>query len=94
MQKKSSTATDDQEIKLSIERELDNTHMIQKTGLADSLNFFCLVVASDSLVTPWTAAHWAPLSHEIPQARILEWVAIPWLRNCDPTCMQHGKKLF
>jgi len=45
-------------------------------------------------VTPWTAAHGAPLSHEIPQARILEWVAIPWLRNCDPTCMQHGKKLF
>ena len=27
--------------------------------------------------TPWTAAHQALLAHEILQARILEWVAIP-----------------
>ena len=27
-------------------------------------------------VTPWTIAHQAPLSMGIPQARILEWVAI------------------
>ena len=29
-------------------------------------------------VTPWTAAHQAPLSMGILQARTLEWVVIPW----------------
>ena len=33
-------------------------------------------IMSDS-VTPWTVAHHAPLSIEILQARILEWVAMP-----------------
>ena len=33
-------------------------------------------VVSDS-VTPWTAAHQAPLAMGILQARILEWVAMP-----------------
>ena len=37
-------------------------------------------VLSES-VTPWTVAHQAPLSHGILQARILEWVAIPFSRG-------------
>ena len=34
-------------------------------------------VMSDSLVTPWTGAHWAPLSMGLLRQEILEWVAIP-----------------
>ena len=30
--------------------------------------------------TLWTAAHQAPLSMEILQARILEWIAMPFSR--------------
>ena len=38
-------------------------------------------VMSNSLQPPWTAVHKTPLSvHEILQARILEWVAIPFSR--------------
>ena len=33
-------------------------------------------VVSDSFATPWTVACQAPLSMQILQARILEWVAI------------------
>ena len=37
---------------------------------------------SDSFATPWTIAHRAPLSMDwILQARILEWVAIPFSRG-------------
>ena len=32
-------------------------------------------------VTPWTVAHQAPLSIEILQARVLEWVAMPSYRG-------------
>ena len=32
-------------------------------------------------VTPWTAAHQAPLSMEILQAGILEWLAMPSSRG-------------
>ena len=39
-----------------------------------------LSVVSDSEI-PWTAAHQAPLSMGILQARILEWVAIPSSRG-------------
>ena len=35
----------------------------------------CSVMSN--FVTPWTAAHQAPLSMGILQARILEWVAVP-----------------
>ena len=42
-------------------------------------------------VTPWTAAHQAPLSMGISQARILEWVAISFSRGSsqawDWTCV-------
>ena len=43
-------------------------------------------------VTPWTIAHQAPLSvHGILQARILEWVAIPFAKVSslprDQTCI-------
>ena len=42
-------------------------------------------VVSDSLPTPWTVAHQAPLSMGILQARILEWVAISFSRgSCQP----------
>ena len=37
-------------------------------------------VMSDS-ATPWTVAHQAPLSMGILQARILEWVAMPFSRG-------------
>ena len=39
----------------------------------------CLVM-SDSFVTPWTVAYQAPLSVGILQARILQWVAMPFSR--------------
>jgi len=38
---------------------------------------------SDS-ATPWTIAHQAPLSMGILQARILEWVAMPFFRGSFP----------
>ena len=42
-------------------------------------------------MTPWTIAHQAPLSFRILQARILEWVAIPFSRGSsqprDRTCI-------
>ena len=38
-------------------------------------------VMSQLFVTPWTAAHQTPLSMEILQARILEWVAMPSFRE-------------
>ena len=39
------------------------------------------LVVSNSLSDPWTIAHQAPLSMEILQARILEWVAMPFSRG-------------
>ena len=55
-------------------------------------------VVSDS-VTPWTVAHQAPLSMGILQARVLEWVAIPYSRGSsqarDQTQVSHiAGKLF
>ena len=40
----------------------------------------CVLVAQScpTLATPWTVAHQAPLSMGVLQARILEWVAIPF----------------
>ena len=38
-------------------------------------------VLSNSLSDPWTVARQAPLSMEILQARILEWVAMPYSRG-------------
>ena len=40
----------------------------------------CDSVVSDS-ATPWTVTHQAPLSMEILQERILEWVSIPFSRD-------------
>ena len=42
---------------------------------AQSLSSFRLFAA------PWTGAHLAPLSMGIPQARILEWVVMPFSRG-------------
>ena len=45
----------------------------------------CCAVLSRSVVfdsvTQWTAGRWDPLSMEILQARILEWVAMPSSRG-------------
>ena len=48
------------------------------------LCLLCHSVVSDS-ATPGTVAHQAPLSMEILQARILEWVAMPSSRGFFPT---------
>ena len=44
-------------------------------------NYCCLVVYVRFVVTPWTVACQSPLSMEILQARILEWVAMPFFRG-------------
>ena len=53
----------------------------------------CLVTQSSDSVTPWAVAHWAPLSMRILQARILEWVGMPWFRGSsqprDQTQVSH-----
>ena len=40
--------------------------------------------------TPWTVAHQAPLSMGIPQARILEWVAMPSSRGSSQPGIEPG----
>ena len=47
-------------------------------------------VVFDSSVTLWTAAHQAPLSIGILQARILEWVAIPFSRDLPKLGVEPG----
>ena len=47
---------------------------------------FCFVVKQSLshiqlFVTPWTITHQVPSAYEILQARILEWVAIPFSRG-------------
>jgi len=42
-------------------------------------------------VTPWTAAHQAPLSTGILQTRILEWVAMPSSRG---SFHPHGRRIL
>ena len=44
-----------------------------------------LLQSCPTLYPLWTVAHQAPLSMEILQARILEWVAIPFSRGIFPT---------
>ena len=46
-------------------------------------------VVSDS-ATPWTVARQAPLSTGILQARILEWVAIPFFRGSSQPRMKYA----
>ena len=42
----------------------------------------CLLLSLVRLfATPWTVAHQAPLPMEILQARMLEWVAIPFSKE-------------
>ena len=57
-------------------------YLINPSTIAQSL---VLVLSRFSRVwlfaTPWTVAHWAPLSMGILQARILEWVAMPFFRG-------------
>ena len=47
-------------------------------------HFSCVLshsVVSGLFATPWTVAHQAPLSMEILQARIVEWIAMPSSRG-------------
>ena len=49
----------------------------------------CLVTQlCPTLCDPWTVAHQAPLSMGILQARILEWVPMPYSRGSNP-CLPH-----
>ena len=43
--------------------------------------FSSVAQSCPTLLTPWTVAHQGPLSREILQARILEWVAMPFSRG-------------
>ena len=46
--------------------------------------FCCCLVAQlcpNSFTTPWNVSHQAPFVHGILQARLLEWVAIPFSRG-------------
>ena len=52
---------------------------------ATGLWWFSHSVVSDSFAAPWTAARQGPLSMGILQARILQWVAIPFLQGTFPT---------
>ena len=57
----------------------------------------CSVMSN--FVTPWTAAHQAPLSMGILQARILEWVAMPSFKESSQprdwtvvSCISHTSR--
>ena len=58
------------------------------------LSFFLVIVQSPSHVwlftTPWTVARQAPLSMGILQARILEWVAMPFSTGSSWSMDQTG----
>ena len=54
---------------------------LSHTGMNESQSISCSVM-SDS-ATSWTVAH-QPAIHEIFQARILEWIAIPFSRGSSP----------
>ena len=41
-------------------------------------------------VTPWTVANQAPLSREVSQARILEWIAIPFSKDLPHPGVEPG----
>ena len=59
---------------------------IRKRRVSPSPQYVCVLsrsVVSDSAIL-WTAACQAPLSMWIPQARILEWVAILFSRGSSP----------
>ena len=50
--------------------------------MSDIKNMYAELLSHVQLsATPWTVAHLAPLSMEILQARILEWVAMPSSRG-------------
>ena len=51
----------------------------------EALHLVCCAVLSygELFATPWTVARQAPLSMGILQARILEWVAMPFSRGCS-----------
>ena len=85
--------TDSMDVSLSELRELvmdrevwrAAIHGVAKswTWLSDwtELNWTVLSQSCSTLCDPWTVAHQTPLSMGIPQARILEWAAMPSFRG-------------
>ena len=72
---------------------LRKLHKGWKVELEEIFTVLSHSAVSNSLWPPWTVAHQAPLSMGIIQARILEWVAIPFSRGSsqprDKTHVSH-----
>ena len=66
------------------------THIMESSLLYSFCYSVPCSVMSGSFATPWTVAHQAPLSVGILQARILEWVAMPFSRG---TFLTQGSNL-
>ena len=64
-------------------------HQAQCLARGDRCAVLSFSVVSDS-ATPWTVARQAPLSMGILQARILEWVAMPFSSGSSPPRNQTG----
>ena len=62
-------------------------HLARRWSLSPLPRAHCCLFAKlcPTLWDPWTVAHQAPLSMEILQARILEWVAMPSSGGISPT---------
>ena len=56
-------------------------YSLKTNNLFSGYAVLCLVAQLCLFVTPWTAALQAPLSMEILQARMLEWVVMPSSRG-------------
>ena len=61
----------------SIQQELPGDHTTLKAQSENCQSLSCILL----FVTLWIVAHQPPLTHGILQARILEWVAIPFSRR-------------
>ena len=63
--------------------------VVSGSGSFSKYAVLCCVALSCSVMsdsaTPWTVAHQAPLSMGILQAKILEWVAMPFSRGPSQT---------
>ena len=69
---------------------MGSTHIMESSLLYSFCYSVPCSVMSGSFATPWTVAHQAPLSVGILQARILEWVAMPFSRG---TFLTQGSNL-
>ena len=68
---------------MNFQRNRTNEVHIYSVCVCVCIYAVCFVAQSvmSNSVIPWTVAHQAPLSMEILQARILEWVAMPSSRG-------------